>query len=66
MLNYYIADMSPSQTVDCQSEKPNEAICSNNLPKTSSFFEGVEKLLEVWFSKGNSDFEDCDLRRIPR
>ncbi len=32
----------------------------------SSFFEGVEKLLEVWFTKQNGDIEDCDLRKIPR
>ena len=58
--------MSPSKTVDCQPKQINEVKLYNNAPKSTSFFEGVEKLLEVWFSKGNSDFEDCDLRRIPR
>ena len=33
------------------------------------FFEGAEKLLEVWFTResgGDDDGEGCDLRRIPR
>jgi len=59
-------ELSPNKTVDCQSQPLNEVIVWNTSPKSTSFFEGVEKLLEVWFSKGNGDFEDCDLRRIPR
>ena len=30
------------------------------------FFEGVEKLLEVWFTTQSGNTENCDLRRIPR
>jgi hypothetical protein len=31
------------------------------------FFEGVEKLLEVWFTHSDKKrIYDCDLRRIPR
>lgn len=36
--------------------------CYNN----QNFFEGVEKLLEVWFTSKKSDVHDCDLRKIPR
>jgi hypothetical protein len=31
-----------------------------------TFFEGVEKLLEVWFTKSDGKTQDCDLRRIPK
>ncbi|XP_059476410.1 S-adenosylmethionine decarboxylase proenzyme isoform X2 [Neocloeon triangulifer] len=30
------------------------------------FFEGVEKLLEVWFTRSDGRVDDCDLRKIPR
>lgn len=30
------------------------------------FFEGTEKLLEVWFAKEDDVNSDCDLRKIPR
>ena len=30
------------------------------------FFEGVEKLLEVWYTTQSGNIDDCDLRRIPR
>jgi len=33
---------------------------------TDEFFEGVEKLLEVWFTTQSGNTENCDLRRIPR
>ena len=36
------------------------------IPYGSSFFEGVEKLLEVWFTTVDGDINSCDLRRIPR
>lgn len=31
-----------------------------------TFFEGVEKLLEVWFTKKSGDTTGCDLRKISR
>lgn len=32
-----------------------------------NFFEGTEKLLEVWFTRSDGDdHTDCDLRIIPR
>lgn len=31
------------------------------------FFEGVEKLLEVWFTRADdTNIKNCDLRKIPR
>lgn len=30
------------------------------------FFEGTEKLLEVWFDKHEDNPKDCDLRHINR
>ena len=30
------------------------------------FFEGVEKLLEVWFTTRSGVIDGCDLRKIPR
>lgn len=32
---------------------------------TTSFFEGVEKLLEVWFTREDGDINCGDLRKIP-
>jgi len=32
---------------------------------TTSFFEGVEKLLEVWFTREDGDINRGDLRKIP-
>jgi hypothetical protein len=30
------------------------------------FFEGVEKLLEIWFTRTDGNCKQCDLRKIPR
>jgi hypothetical protein len=30
------------------------------------FFEGVEKLLEIWFTRTDGNSKQCDLRKIPR
>lgn len=32
----------------------------------SNFFEGTEKLLEIWFTRKDGDVSGCDLREIPR
>ena len=34
--------------------------------KETNFFEGVEKLLEVWFTRSGGGLEGSDLRNIPR
>ena len=40
---------------------------NNKLSSDSGeFFEGVEKLLEVWYTTQSGNIDDCDLRRIPR
>ena len=40
---------------------PNPKVIVN----TTSFFEGVEKLLEVWFTREDGDIDCGDLRKIP-
>lgn len=40
-----------------------KAIVSSEEDK---FFEGVEKLLEVWFTTQSGNTDHCDLRQIPR
>ena len=32
----------------------------------AQFFEGVEKLLEIWFNQSDRNLKNCDLRNIPR
>nr|CAH0109815.1 unnamed protein product [Daphnia galeata] len=29
------------------------------------YFEGVEKLLEVWFTRKDGAIQHCDLRKVP-
>jgi len=36
------------------------------MVSTDYFFEGVEKLLEIWFAPDTEENHDGDLRRIPR
>ena len=38
---------------------------SKSMVNTTSFFEGVEKLLEVWFTREDGDIDCGDLRKIP-
>lgn len=38
---------------------------SENIGGSDHFFEGVEKLLEIWF-KPNPNNKNADLRKIPR
>ena len=48
--------------------KLDSTIKQNNQKVTggANFFEGVEKLLEVWFTRAGGCLEDSDLRNIPR
>lgn len=32
----------------------------------AQYFEGVEKLLELWFTRSDGNAKQCDLRKIPR
>ncbi len=50
-------------------ESGNEKEKSNNgTATTASYFEGVEKLLEIWFTRldGKVAGDTCNLRKIPR
>ena len=38
----------------------------NDDEKCDFFFEGAEKLLELWFTTKKKSGSDCDLRDIPR
>jgi len=38
----------------------------DNCNSAAHFFEGVEKLLEVWFTRQDGKIQNCDLRRITR
>ena len=50
-------------TIDESVTEPNRT----NGCKETNFFEGVEKLLEVWFTGSRKgDAEESDLRNIPR
>ena len=55
----------------------NHLFCNNKIhaimgekvnvsPGEDRFFEGVEKLLEVWFTTQSGNTDHCDLRQIPR
>jgi hypothetical protein len=37
-----------------------------NMSDSVQYFEGVEKLLEIWFTTGDSSNKAADLRKIPR
>ena len=52
----------------CQSKMMDGPDQDNEVSSGSpgEFFEGVEKLLEVWFTTQSGNTENCDLRRIPR
>lgn len=41
---------------------------SENKKSDDFYFEGVEKLLEIWFTRldGNAGGDNCSLRKIPR
>lgn len=36
------------------------------MSDSEQFFEGVEKLLEIWFTAGDGTAKTADLRKIPR
>ena len=43
-----------------------EIVENRQRKEENHFFEGVEKLLEVWFTAKSGKTESCDLRNIPR
>lgn len=38
----------------------------DNKEDQEHYFEGVEKLLEVWFTRKDGAIHHCDLRKVPR
>ncbi len=38
----------------------------DHLLQEQHYFEGVEKLLEVWFTRKDGALHHCDLRKVPR
>ena len=48
-----------------KSDMEQDSISDCNL-QPAHFFEGVEKLLEVWFTRSDGDVGKCDLRLISR
>ena len=54
-------------TLGMRKDSTTETTVKKVPPKivATSFFEGVEKLLEVWFTREDGDIESGDLRKIP-
>ena len=50
----------------CCNSTMDDGSDNDKLSATGEFFEGVEKLLEVWFTTQSGNTANCDLRRIPR
>lgn len=42
------------------------AASKDDNTESVQFFEGVEKLLEIWFASGDGEDRKRDLREIPR
>ena len=75
-----VSDMSPSRTgvnlwdglesnsseMSDVSSSASESDSEAGNSDKKSFFEGVEKLLEVWFTNKSGEIAGCDLRKIPR
>ncbi|XP_075237019.1 S-adenosylmethionine decarboxylase isoform X2 [Lycorma delicatula] len=41
-------------------------MAETEISNNSQYFEGVEKLLEIWFTRSDGNVKQCDLRKIPR
>ena len=57
--------MSDSSESDLESSRISSLELEANFG-SQTFFEGVEKLLEVWFTNQSCDISGSDLRKIPR
>lgn len=42
------------------------AATDDSMSDSVQFFEGVEKLLEIWFTSSDNNSKCADLRKIPR
>lgn len=54
-------DLSSGAYFLCHMERDN-----NENHHQEHYFEGVEKLLEVWFTRKDGAIQHCDLRKVPR
>ena len=54
---------SQGKTADYETNQNSQKLTPG---KGANFFEGVEKLLEVWFTRSGGSTETSDLRNIPR
>ena len=59
-------DDPPDNTIAQALQHTANSITNQNSGKTANFFEGVEKLLEVWFTRAGGGTDAADLRNIPR
>ncbi len=59
--NTIITDLSSGAYTATHMEKDN-----NENHHQEHYFEGVEKLLEVWFTRKDGAIQHCDLRKVPR
>ncbi|XP_069974029.1 S-adenosylmethionine decarboxylase proenzyme [Penaeus vannamei] len=44
----------------------SQSLANMIVDNNTHFFEGVEKLLEVWFTRKDGMTSNCDLRKVPR
>ncbi|CAB4060439.1 speD [Lepeophtheirus salmonis] len=58
--------MCPTKFEENNISKSSLATEYNQVSSDDNFFEGVEKLLEVWFTTSKTNVNECDLRKIPR
>ena len=59
-------DDHPNTTIAQSQQQAANSKTNQNSGKAANFFEGVEKLLEVWFTRAGGDTDASDLRNIPR
>lgn len=45
---------------------PRRRMADSEVNDGAQYFEGVEKLLELWFTRSDGNAKQCDLRKIPR
>ncbi|OXU27955.1 hypothetical protein TSAR_009986 [Trichomalopsis sarcophagae] len=63
----FLVDSSESTTeLKTNGKVENGLSDSNEAVESVQFFEGVEKLLEIWFTSTDGNNSKRDLRQIPR
>lgn len=63
----HLVDSSESTTeLKTNGKVENDLSGKNETVESVQFFEGVEKLLEIWFSSSDGNNSKRDLRQIPR